>query len=457
MNFMAIAIFTRLLTPTAFGNYAVVMASIFLANSLLYQWLRSSLVRFYEGHENPGQLLSTIAVIHLLTSVTIGGLGLGAILFMPHSQLRALVIFSVLLVWLSSWFDLNLDLMRARLSPVNYGFASLSKAILAVLFGGGLAYFGLGAWGLLIGVAVANALPSMFYFRPNWGSVRLRLGRPALFRPMLEYGLPLSASFAFSYILRVSDRLMIGWLADSAAVGLYSASYDIAQNSLEILMTTINAAAFPLAVRALASGGVGAARRQLEENLPLLLAVTLPASAGLALVAPNVASVFLGGSFQEGASQLIPWVALGVALSGLRAYYFDQAFQLGKRTIGQVYVLGAAAVLNVVMNLLWIPRYGFMGAAYTTAITYFIALLLAAIMGRKSFPLPLPARELLKVIAASAIMAVLVWQLAPMRGITALVTQVLVGFVTYLAALVILDGLHIRTRLRSRVWNRTAT
>ncbi|MFX6186352.1 hypothetical protein ABTF43_17865, partial [Acinetobacter baumannii] len=80
-----------------------------------------------------------------------------------------------------------------------------------------------------------------------------------------------------------------------------------------------------------------AAKQQLMENGELLLAVALPCAVGLATLAPGIAVVFLDTEFQQEAPHLILLVAMAALLSGVRAYHFDLAFQLGRRTLGQVW------------------------------------------------------------------------------------------------------------------------
>ena len=115
-------------------------------------------------------------------------------------------------------------------------------------------------------------------------------------------------------------------------------------------------------MRALEQQGADEARRQLTETVKLLLGVGLPGSVGLAL-ASNVSSVFLGTDFAADAARIMPVIAIGIAASGLKAFYFDLSFQLGRRTIVQVWITLAAATINVLLNLWWIPRFELIGAA----------------------------------------------------------------------------------------------
>jgi len=67
VNFLAIAVYTRLLSPDAYGRYILVLAGVNIANLTVFQWLRLSLVRYLPAYqEQEGVLLGTIGRIYLI-------------------------------------------------------------------------------------------------------------------------------------------------------------------------------------------------------------------------------------------------------------------------------------------------------------------------------------------------------------------------------------------------------
>src|SRR5688500_16102015 len=51
ISFMAIPLFTRLLSPADYGRYALVAAAAALLNALIFQWLRLSMVRYLPANQ----------------------------------------------------------------------------------------------------------------------------------------------------------------------------------------------------------------------------------------------------------------------------------------------------------------------------------------------------------------------------------------------------------------------
>jgi O-antigen/teichoic acid export membrane protein len=251
-----------------------------------------------------------------------------------------------------------------------------------------------------------------------------------------------------------SDRFMLGWLLGSAAAGTYAAGYDLANTTVTLLMMVVTLAAYPLAVRSLETEGQEAAREGLRQGGLLLLAVAVPAATGLAVCAPNITEVVLGTAFREAGSEVVPWIALAALLAGIKAYYFDLGFQLGRYTLGLVWVAAAAAGVNLALNFWWIPVLGLMGAVYATAAAYAVGLGLSWWLGRWAFPVPPFPTESVKVVMAAGIMALLLWPMRGHHGWLMLLAQAGSGFLVYALVLLATDfrgvGRALQTWLLSR-------
>jgi len=447
VNFLAIALYSRLLSPDEYGRYALVIAGVGLFNVVFFQWLRLSLLRFLPAHlENPKHLLSTLQFAFIVLSLFTGGLGLLVSWLWPDPTWKALILLAVPMLWAQAWFELNLELVRSRLKPLRYGLMNGIKAVVALALGATFVLWGQGSYGPLFGLMLGMLLAAAICGRMEWEGLSPRITQSIL-SEMLSYGLPLTATFALAFVVSSSDRFLIAWLLGEGPAGVYSASYDLGQQTLTLLMVVVNLAAYPLVVRALEQKGVEAAKEQLLQSCTLLLAIAFPAAVGMAVLAPNISAVLLGASFREDAARLLPWVALAILLAGVRAYYFDLAFQLGRHTLVQVWVVGAAALLNIFLNLWWIPYYGLMGAAYATFAAYLLAFLLSAILGKQVFSMPVPYFNGLKIALASLLMGLPLWLSLKYLGLYALAAQVLVGGMVYFVLLCLLNVGGYRTGL----------
>jgi O-antigen/teichoic acid export membrane protein len=315
---------------------------------------------------------------------------------------------------------------------------------------------GMGWWGPLVAITIGMAIAVAAVFRRDWGDARLTLHREQVIK-ISQYGVPLSLTVALTIVIASSDRFLIDWFLGEEATGLYAVAVDFTSQTLTLLMMVINLAMYPVAVRAFEHHGREAAQEQMRENASLLLAVGVPCVVGLAVIAPGIAHVFLGASYREAAADIIPLVALGAFLAGLKAYHFDAAFQFVHRTIHQVWIVLFAAMLSIGLNLFAVPRWGIAGAAVSAVAAYSVSIVITAVVGRRHFVLPWPVRGSVIVLLAAAAMAGVLYPLRDYHSTAAVAAQIAGGALVYGLVLLGLNFTQLRDRLvrRCREWRAT--
>lgn len=389
LNFAALVIYTRLLTPASFGRYAVVVATIGLVEAVFFQWLRLIVLRYLPMRQSdPDRFLAGIMSLFLAISVFVSGVGGILALSWPDPTWQRLIAIAVPLLIAQAGTELTLTIARARLALGIYGRLLGTKSFLSIVVGGLLAWIGLGAFAPIIGLLAGHFLAIVAYGLALWQKTSPRWPARNELREHLRYGLPLIVTFALSWVVSASDRLMLGWLAGEAAAGVYAVGYDLAQQSLGLLLVIINTAAFPIVMEALKTGDHEAAREQLVINGDLVTGIALMGAAGLATLAPQITDLFIGAAYRAAASSVLPWIAIGAAIAGIKAYHLDMAFHLGVESRKLAATTLAAAVANVVLNFALIPGYGVAGSAVAMVIAFSIAAAGSLWLGRKAFPLP---------------------------------------------------------------------
>lgn len=447
LNLAAIVLYTRLVAPDTYGLYALVIAGVYLGNKLIFEWLRLALLRFRPAlQDRRTGLQATISAGFLGLVAATALLGAAALLLPTDGTTRWLLAAGLLLLWAQALFDLQLERVRSDLQPKQYGMLSLTRAALALVFGSTFVLLGLGALGLVFGLTLGTLIAGGRLLVEEIREFQLGRCDWALMGALARYGAPLAVTAALSFIIAGSDRFLIAWLLDTEAAGQYAAGYDLATLPIGLLMMIINLAAYPLVVRALEEDGPEVARRQLAVCLTALLGIGLPATLGIAILARPIAEVLLGASFRDAGALLIPWVAFAALARDVKAYYLDLAFQLGRNTLGQMWITVAAAVVNLVLNLWWIPIFGIVGAAWATVAAYGVAFVLSAGLGWRSFALPRPGRDSLKVAIAALGMGLVLWPLAAPGGLLLLLGQVLAGVAAFGGLAWLLDLAGVRTR-----------
>lgn len=276
--------------------------------------------------------------------------------------------------------------------------------------------------GLLLGNLVVLCFDLPFMLKRMKGGVY----RPEKTKAYLIYGLPICFSLILEYALSTSDRFVIAAMLGEADVGRYSAGYGLANRSIDVLFVWIGLAVTPMLVRTLETEGLAKCLVELKHYGATLLLVTMPAAVGLGLVA-QPASILLGEPVREAGAQIIPWIVGAGVVNGMISYYIQRAFMLGGKTKMLPITMIAPMILNVGLNVYLLPIYGLMGAVYATLISYAVGLVLAFIVARRYFPLPVPWEAFLKCGFACAVMAGVVLSVPVPEGLNAFAEIVIKG------------------------------
>ena len=377
-------------------------------------------------------------------------MGFAIVLLWPDPVWQRLLALAVPLLIAQSWLMLTLNHAGAVLNPGLYGRVNLTRSTFSLALGSLLAWLGLGAYSPLWGLLLGASLASVVIGRSLWRDIKPVRPDPEKMKMLLAFGIPLAANFALAWVVSSSDRILLGWLIGVGAAGKYAVGYDLAQQSIGTLLMIVNLAAYPLVVHALEQDGVEAARGQLQKNGAAIFCLAFSAAAGVAVLAPLLGSLLLGAEYGDTAVELLPWVGIAAALSGLKSYYFDTAFHLGRSTLKLVWVSIGAALINVVLNLVWIPRYDVLGAAYATVLTYCLAVIGSAWLGRRFFVMPAIIPLVMPALIISIPTAIAAWLAMQYGGWAGLAFGVVAGASTALLSAISINLVGMRHGLQRR-------
>lgn len=451
-SFGLIIVLTRLFTGAEFGIYALAMITTQFTHMGLLTWLEAAMARFQARAEREADINSHLKTLYGAAAVTaIVGLVLimGTIYLIPVSNImKTVLVFALGSTCIQVFFNLGMEAHKAAHRIGRYSAIYTTQTVLSFFFGISLIlltdlraeapYIGI-IIALLIGLCID--LPFMLK-RMKGGVFQV----PKL-KTYFGYGMPICVSLILTYTLNSADMYLIAGFMGPEAAGQYNAGYNLANRTLEIVFVWLSMAITPIAMTALEKQGLEDSRRVMKDYGAALLWITLPAATGIALVAKN-AGFILGESVRAEAVTIMPLIAFAGVFNGLITYYAHRAFMFSGRTGMFVIAMVPPVIVNIGLNLLWIPAYGLMGAVYATVCAYVLGLVISIALGRRYYPLPLPVKATVQIIAACAAMAAVVL-LAPIPGTWSDVVQLLVkaaiGGVVYGAASVSLNTANCRT------------
>ncbi|MBS0343931.1 MAG: oligosaccharide flippase family protein, partial [Proteobacteria bacterium] len=215
--FATLYVLTHALSIRDYGAFALGVAAISVAATVMFEWIAVGVSRFYANHADyPGSLLREAYRLFVI----VVGFGVpvivGTMLWMPPNIASTAMIAAISLgAVLAGLYSIGLQIANARRDPVRYGLMSLSRGLgalaCAVLLARLMSDPGLGA---VIGVVMGYGLAIAFLAPRSLAGPR----RPETLRKLVSYGAPLTLTYLAARILDVSDRFMLASLKGSEAV-----------------------------------------------------------------------------------------------------------------------------------------------------------------------------------------------------------------------------------------------
>jgi O-antigen/teichoic acid export membrane protein len=450
VGLLTIVVFTRVLSPADYGVYALAVSATSLVHTATFNWLECAMARFYVAEAEGGRLPGHFSTIYRTFAVMAVGFPVvaGAIVWlipMPP-PLKFAVGAGLAAIIFRSLLKLAQERRRAAGDVSGAAVIDIVQTLGGFVIGAGLAVAGFGGAGPMMGMGAAAMVCLIWALPTEFRQARGGAFEAARARLYAAYGLPVSMSLILSLVLATTDRFLLAAYLNETSVGVYHAGYSLANRTLDVMFIWLGMAGGPAAIAAFERGGHAALKLAAREQASFMLALTLPAAVGLALVARPLAGIMVGPGLREGAAHVTPWIAASALLSGLTTYYFHTAFTLARRTGLLLLAMAAPALSNLALNLFLIPRFGLDGALWATLASYALGLIASFSLGRRALALPIPWRNLARSALATAAMAVVVLNIPAWGGFWELAAKASAGAAVYGLVAFSLDVCGVRSR-----------
>lgn len=244
------------------------------------------------------------------------------------------------------------------------------------------------------------------------------------------------------------DQLLVFQFAGARQAGLYAAVYRILDQG-QFIPGAVTTTMMPVIARTLGDRPAQA-RRLVQRTAEYLAIVSLPALAFTIVAAGPTVGLLFGAEFADAAPALPVLMAAFVFVSlGYLTGNLIVVLDLQRRLVA---IAAAGLVVNVALNVVLIPEYGFLAAAWVTLATEVVVFGLAARLVLKGLDHRPDVSRAARACAAAAGMGALVWAAnAAGAPIGVLLAIAPVAYVVLLFALRALTGEEIRSLLRKEV------
>ena len=368
ISFFLLPLYTAYLTTSQYGLVDLIQTYVTLLVPILTLETEMSIFRYLidsRGKEDDTEKLMNNNFYILFISMLIFSFVYLLVCLTTNIPYKLLIYFDVLVCLLSGNF---LQVARGMGKTVDFSIACVVTGITTII-SNLILIVGLGfrADGMILSMALANGVCSIYLFirLKLYKYLSFKLKDTKLIKGMLKYSLPLVPNGVSWWIVNVSDRTIISWLIGSAANGLYAIS-----NKFPTILSSL-LGIFNLSWSESSALHINDPDREsffsdvINSMIKLFSCIVLC----LITVMPFIFPIFINNKFHD-AIYYIPILVIAYVFNVVISLYTGIYIGLKKtKEVASTTIIGA--IINIVLNLMFIKIIGIWAAAISTALSYF--------------------------------------------------------------------------------------
>ena len=378
VGFLLIPLYTRYLTTSDYGVLELLDLTSTIVSIFISMRIGSAVIRFY--YDSTGELeqkkvvstayMATFASALLVVLFSqIFSIRLSCLIFDTnvYDKYFKLVFMATALSLISSVPEAYL---MARKQSIFYTIISLmtlsSYLILNIYF---IVFLKMGILGILYSSVITKIFNSsvLSFYCITKNSLFFSFTK---FKSMLKFSLPLIPANVGTFILNYADRFILQKLATTAEVGIYALGYKFGYMLPVLVMGPINMIWVPQMFELASKSD----KKTIEKMFTYIMLILIFCGLSLILLTKDAIRIMATPPFYP-AYKVVSFVVLGYIFRGMASFFWD-GIMIAKKTIYIGISVFVSALSNILLNIFLIPQFRAMGAAYSTAISFFIMFVL---------------------------------------------------------------------------------
>jgi O-antigen/teichoic acid export membrane protein len=402
VNFALLRVYVQYLSMEDYGILAL-LGSVEAVTKLFFRWgVDGSFMRFWYDceDERARQRLSSTLFFFLLAT---NGLLLAASVAVSP--------------WLSTWlgapgYTLALQLVLLNTFAIGFTFIPFhvlrmqqrAREFSLLAFARSAAALVLRLWlvvGLgygVMGVVVADLVVTVVLLAVmvRWFAPLIRpVFSTEVLRESLAFGLPRVPHGFAQQVIAVGDKFILTFFVPLSELGLYGMGVSVGLIQ-KVFLAAFEYAWAPFYYATVKEPG---AERVFSAVTTYGVAILALMTAGLAAIAADLLHVVTRGQYTAAAG-IVAWTSLGVFFQGV--YLMTSiGLNITRRTRYYPVATATAAAANIGLNLVLIPRYGIIGAAYANGLAYATQAAIAYYFSQRFYPVRYESGRLARVVGAA--------------------------------------------------------
>ena len=411
LSFILLPVYTRFLDVAEYGILDMLSGLSAILFGLLLLGMPSALTKVYHRDcktpEDQKSLLFTALALDLPPLlIGAGSLFIFAerigIWILGEAGRADVVRLAVVTVVFSSLVAIVLSSFRTRERAISYALLNFMQFGLGMLLNIALVvWFRMGVhgvlWGNLISSVVALPIGLIMARKDFQWSFEERL-----VQPLLHFGILVIPSAITGWVITMADRYVLRFYGSLEEVAVYGVGYKIGM-IMQMGLVWPFQLAWPAVAFSISKRKVH--RRTFARVLTYLCFAMTIGVLGLSLCSQAGLDEFAGPSYAK-SYLVVPLVALAYAFAGVQ-FCLSPGIHIAGKTRYLPLFSGIAAIVNLGLNLYWVPTHGMLGATWATAVSYFLLAFMTAALSQKVYWLPLEKARLVRIVLVGAAVYVL--------------------------------------------------
>jgi len=441
-------IITKALGAESYGIWSQIIITLNLLTPILMLRLETACVRYLGSHNNKKIISKTF--FSMLAIIWFSIILLVLLIFLFPDKFSFIIFGEENLILYSEFFGIMLFIRVTQSFILNYYttfnkfnilsfiniIQSFSEIGLMMLF---VLYFDLGLKGAILSIIIIEAFGIIGVLAHIIRSIGFSFDSTinVKLRPYLKYSIPLIPEGALFWVINLSDRYVIVHLLNLTQAGIYSASYTMA-GAITFFTVPIAYVLFPTISKLWENKDIIRTKKYIEESIKYFLLLAIPSTMGVCYLGPYILKSLATSEFVT-SRLLITLIVLSYVFWGVyQLVYF--IIYLKEKTYLVPIFFSIIAVLNLVLNFIWVPIYGIMGAALSTFIAFTILFIIVIFLSQRWLPINMNYKSILKSIISSCIMLLPLIIFIP-KNIIEIIGIIFIGFIVYLGCMILFKGI----------------
>lgn len=365
ISFFLLPLYTAYLLPSEYGELQILLSTISVLGTITRCGQTSSFWKFYNDEIDKKSVVYNLIYIQFFIGLSI----LFAIIIISvifKSNFYYLLIILFISNLLNIFIETALSIFRAQFKSKKYVFLSLSQTFIILIFNILLiAYFKLSIYGIAYSYLFTYFIFSISYLKTLKQNIKIKKDSNII-KNLYKYGAPLMIGNIFGFVISISDKYFLLYFSGNSTVGIYSFGYKFADVINAIVIQTITLAWNPIRwkVYNMENG------KEIFSKFNQHIGILMPISSFLLLFVIQVIYPFF--TFNEEYKEGFSITMLITASNLLNGLYWINSLGLHFKSKTKVimYSVIFSSIINTILNIVLISKFGMIGAALSTYFSY---------------------------------------------------------------------------------------